>query len=123
MPFNVESVCLRLTMNAFAPLLGVMILSVVLVANFFTAAWRLGILRAFGRRRHISWRTLAAGALAACLPFAGAIMALMLIPSDNTIDLSQYAGPLAVQLSTSGLLMHLVNDQLIAWGGHAQPTA
>jgi hypothetical protein len=103
-------------MNALAPLLGVMILSVVLVANFFRAAWRLGILRAFGRRHAIRWRVLAAGALAACLPFAGAIVALELIPSDNAIDLSMQAGQLAVQLSISGLLMHMLNDQLIVWG-------
>jgi hypothetical protein len=120
---RVKPVSSGLTMNALAPLLGVMILSVVLVANFFTAAWRLGILRAFGRRRQISWRTLAAGAMAACLPFAGAIMALMMIPSDNAVDVSQAAGQLAVQLSVSGLMMHLINDQLITWGRCAQPNA
>jgi hypothetical protein len=109
-------------MNAFAPLLGVMILSVVLVANFFKAAWRLGILRAFGRRHDLRWRTVAAGSMAACLPFAGAIVALELIPSDNAVDVSQYAAQLALQLSMSGLAMHLLNDKLIAWG-HAQTNA
>lgn len=109
-------------MNAFAPLLGVMVLSVVLVANFFKAAWTLGILRAFGRRQ-VPWRTLAAGALAACLPFAGAILALEMIPSDNGIDLSLSAAQLSMQLAASGLAMHLINDRLILWGARAQPRA
>lgn len=109
-------------MNAFAPLLGVMVLSVVLVANFFKAAWTLGILRAFGRRQ-VRWRTLAAGSLAACLPFAGAVLALVMIPSDNNTDLSLSAAQLSIQLATSGLLMHIINDRLIIWGNGAQPRA
>jgi hypothetical protein len=36
---------------------------------------------------------------------------------------SQAAGQLAVQLSVSGLMMHLINDQLITWGRCAQPNA
>ena len=103
-------------MNALAPLIGVMVLSLVLVTNFFNAAWRLGVLRAFGRRRPIAWHTLAAASVAACLPFAGAILALELIPSDNAVDLSMSAGQLAVQLAFSGLLMHVLNDKLVAWG-------
>ena len=86
-------------MNAFAPLIGVMVLSFVLVTNFFVAAWRLGVLRAFGRRHHLNWRALTAGSLAACLPFAGAILALMLIPSDNGVDISLSAAQLAIQLA------------------------
>lgn len=109
-------------MNAFAPLLGVMILSLVLVTNFFTAAWKLGILRSFGRRAPLSWHTFTAGSLAACLPFAGAILALALIPADNDVDISVAAGQLAVQLAFGGLLMHLLNDQLIAWGLRGAPT-
>lgn len=103
-------------MNAFAPLLGVMVLSFVLVTNFFVAAWQLGVLRAFGRRKILNWRTLTASSLAACIPFAGAILALTLIPSDNSVDISQYAGQLAVQLASCGLVMHLINDQLVSWG-------
>jgi hypothetical protein len=103
-------------MNAFAPLIGVMVLSFVLVTNFFVAAWRLGVLRAFGRRHNLSWRTLTAGSLAACLPFAGAILALTLIPSDNGVDISLSAAQLAIQLAGSGLAMHLINDQLVLWG-------
>lgn len=103
-------------MSALAPLLGVLILSLVLVANFFRAAWKLGLLRAFGRRHHVRWRTLAAGTVAACLPFAGAILALMLIPADNGLEVGTHAGQLAVQLSTSGLLMHVLNDHLMVWG-------
>ena len=103
-------------MNAFAPLLAVMILSVVLVTNFFLAAWRLGILRSFGRRHPISWHTVTAGAVAACLPFAGALLALTLIPADNSVDISQSAVKLALQLAFCGLLMHVANDQIVAWG-------
>ncbi|MFT3856268.1 MAG: hypothetical protein QM742_01720 [Aquabacterium sp.] len=93
-----------------------MILSVVLVTNFFLAAWRLGILRSFGRRHPISWHTVTAGAMAACLPFAGALLALILIPADNSADIAQAAASLAVQLAFSGLLMHVANDQIVAWG-------
>ncbi len=103
-------------MNALAPLLGVLVLSVVLVINFFRAAWRLGILRAFGRRCQLRWRPLAAGMVAACLPVIGALLALSLIPGDNGIDLADQAGFLAVQLSLSGFFMHVLNDRLIAWG-------
>jgi hypothetical protein len=103
-------------MSAIAPLLGVLILSFVLVANFFRAAWKLGLLRAFGRRRHVRWRTLAAGSVAACLPFAGAILALVLIPSDNGLEVGRHAGMLAAQLSFCGLLMHVLNDHLMVWG-------
>ena len=106
-------------MNAFAPLLGVLVLSFVLVTNFFTAAWRLGILRSFGRRKPITWHTLTAGTLAACLPFAGAFLALVLIPSDNSSDISLEAGQLAFQLSMCGLLMHVLNDKIVAWGRSA----
>jgi hypothetical protein len=103
-------------MNAFAPLIGVMVLSFVLVTNFFNAAWRLGILRAFGRRHPVAWHTVAAACVAACLPFAGAMLALELIPSDNAVDLSVSAAQLAAQLAFSGLLMHVLNDKLVAWG-------
>lgn len=103
-------------MNAFAPLIGVMVLSFVLVTNFFVAAWRLGVLRAFGRRHHLNWRTLTASSLAACLPFAGVILALTLIPSDNGVDISLSAAQLAIQLAGGGLVMHLINDQLVIWG-------
>lgn len=96
-------------MNSLTSMLGVVILSGVLTTNFFRAAWRLGMLRAFGRRHTLRWRALAAGTLAACLPFAGAMVGLMLIPGDS-------AGTLALQLAGSGWAMHLVNDQLIAWG-------
>ncbi len=103
-------------MNAFAPLLAVMILSLVLVTNFFLAASRLGILRAFGRRHPITWHTVTAGAIAACLPFVGAVLALVLIPADSGADIAESAGQLAAQLAFCGLLMHLANDQIVAWG-------
>ena len=108
-------------MNALAPLLAVLVLSVVLVINFFRAAWRLGILRAFGRRHHLRWRALAAGTLAACLPIVGALLALSLIPGDNGIDLAGEAAFLSAQLSLSGFMMHVLNDRLIAWGRAQHP--
>ncbi len=108
-------------MNAFAPLIGVLVLSFVLVTNFFTAAWRLGILRSFGRRRHLTWQTFWAGAMAACLPFAGAVLALVLIPSDNGEDISLLAGQLAFELSMCGLVMHVLNDKIVAWGRATVP--
>ncbi len=98
-------------MNALAPLIGVLVLSIVLVANFFRAAWRLGILRAFGRRHHLRWRAL----------LAGALLALTLIPGDNGVDLAGEAASIAMQLSICGFVMHVLNDQLVAWG--RTPTA
>ncbi len=103
-------------MNALAPLIAVLVLSIVLVINFFRAAWRLGILRAFGRRHHLRWRTLAAGFGAACLPIVGALLALTLIPGDNGIDLASEAASLSAQLSLAGFVMHVLNDHLIVWG-------
>ncbi|WP_290872480.1 hypothetical protein [Aquabacterium sp.] len=104
-------------MNALAPLFGVLVLSGVLVVNFFRAAWRLGILRAFGRRHPLRWRALAAGALAACLPLVGALIALVLIPADNGMALDDSPASLALELAGSGWLMHLLNDHLVIWGG------
>ncbi len=102
-------------MNALAPLLGVLIMSALLVGNFFRAAWKLGILRSFGRRHPISWRTLAAGAMAACLPLAGVMLTLVLVPSDNDADIAMSATQLAIELAGSGFLMHLLNDQIMLW--------
>ena len=102
-------------MSALAPLLGVLIMSAVLVCNFFLAAWRLGILRSFGRRRPISWRTLAAGAMAACLPFIGVLLTLALVPADDGVAVSMSALQLAIELAGSGLAMHLLNVQILLW--------
>ena len=109
-------------MNALAPLVGVLVLSIVLTVNFFRAAWRLGMLRAFGRRHALSHRALVAGIAAACLPIVGALLALTLIPGDNVSNLADEAGFLAAQLALSGLAMHLVNDRLVQWG-RAVPSA
>jgi hypothetical protein len=116
-----RSVCFDLIMNALAPLLGVLIMSAVLVGNFFRTAWRLGILRSFGRRHPVTWRTLAAGAMAACLPFAGVLVTLILVPSDNDAHIDMSAWQLALELAGSGLLMHLLNDQIMLWA--KPPTA
>lgn len=105
-------------MDALAPLIGVLIMSSVLIGNFFRTAWKLGILRAFGRRRVLAWRTLAAGAIAACLPLLGTLLTLALIPADNGIEVALNAGQLAAELAGSGLAMHLINDQITLW---AQP--
>lgn len=102
-------------MSALAPLLGVLIMSAVLVCNFFLAAWRMGILRSFGRRRPISWRTLAAGGMAACLPFIGVLLTLALVPADDGVAVAMSAAQLAIELAGSGLAMHLLNDQILLW--------
>lgn len=102
-------------MDSLTSLFGVVILSGVLTTNFLRAAWRLGMLRAFGRRHTLRWRALAAGTLAACLPFAGAMVGLMLIPADNAAPTTS-AAMLALELAGSGWAMHVVNDRLIAWG-------
>lgn len=103
-------------MDALAPLIGVMIMSIMLVVNFFRAAWQLGILRAFGRRHPLTWRALAAAALAACLPMLGVLLTLTLVPADDGLKVALEATELAVQLATCGFVMHLLNDQLTAWG-------
>jgi hypothetical protein len=100
-------------MNSLTPLVGVVVLSGLLTTNFFRAAWQLGMLRAFGRRQPLRWRAVAAGTLAACLPFAGAMLAMMLIPADGG---SVHASSLALEFAGSGWAMHLLNDRLIAWG-------
>ncbi|MDE1997669.1 MAG: hypothetical protein KGI91_00165 [Burkholderiales bacterium] len=111
-------------MNPVAPFLGVIVLSVALTVNFFRAAWKLGILRAFGRRRHLRWRTWIAGALAACLPFSGAMAAVLAIPAadtTNTIPISPL--DLTWHLAAAGFVVHLVNDKLMHWGSrHHQST-
>jgi hypothetical protein len=105
-----------LTMHPLSPLFGVAILSGVLTANYFRTAWRLGILRAFGRREELSWRTLAAGSVAGCLPFAGAMLALMMVPMGDDGQVQSTAAQLALQLSLCGFAMHVVNDKLVSWG-------
>jgi hypothetical protein len=107
-------------MHPLCPLIGVLILSAVLTANYFRTAWRLGILRAFGRRASLSWRVVTAGCVAGCLPFAGSILALSLMPVGMDGDIDTTALGLAMEMSMCGLLMHAINDVLIDWGA-AQP--
>ncbi len=104
-------------MNPVTPFIGIIVLCVALTVNFFRAAWKLGILRAFGRRKTVRWRTLIAGALAACLPFTGAMAAMLIVPAadgSNTVPIS--ALDLSWQLALAGLVIHLVNDKLMHWG-------
>lgn len=115
MHFRMEPVSSGPIMSAFAPLLGVLIMSAVLVGNFFRAAWTLGILRAFGRRRAVSWRTLGAGAMAACLPLIGVLLTLALVPADDGVEVAMDAAQLALELATSGFIMHLANDLILGW--------
>lgn len=103
-------------MHPLSALFGVALLSGVLTTNYFRTAWRLGLLRAFGRRHPVSWRTLGAATLAACLPFAGAMLALTMIPTDDTGQVPVDAALLALQLTACGLALHLLNDLLVAWG-------
>ena len=104
-------------MDALAPLIGVLIMSIALIGNFFFTAWKLGILRAFGRRRVLSWRVLTAGTLSACLPFAGAMITLAAIPADDGVKVAMSAAQLALELALTGFVLHLVNDQLVNWAG------
>ena len=103
-------------MDALAPLIGVLIMSIALIGNFFFTAWKLGILRAFGRRRVLSWRVLAAGTLSACLPFAGAIT-LAAIPADDGVKVAMNAAQLALELALTGFGLHWLNDQIVSWSG------
>jgi len=104
-------------MDALAPLIGVLIMSIALIGNFFFTAWKLGILRAFGRRRTLSWRVLTAGALSACLPFAGAMITLAAMPADDGVKVAMNAAQLAFELGLTGFVLHLVNDQVVNWAG------
>lgn len=107
-------------MHPLCALFGVILLAGVLTTNYFRTAWRLGLLKAFGRRQPVSWRTLGAGTLAACLPFAGAMLALSLIPTNDAGEVPTSAGQLALQLAACGLAMHLLNDALVRWGTPAR---
>ena len=107
---------LSIIMHAATALIGTIVLCLALTANFFRTAWRLGILRAFGRKA-LSWRTWIAGALAACLPVSGAMAAMVIIPSDGPDSILPIsAAELAVQLAAAGMVMHLINDKLMHWG-------
>ncbi|WP_374317227.1 hypothetical protein [Aquabacterium sp.] len=103
-------------MTPISSLVGVLVLAVVLLTNYFRAAWKLGILKAFGRRKDVSWRTLAAASLAGCLPFLGCMVAMVMLPSPVAGEVPDNAAILALQLAASGLLMHLINDKLMWWG-------
>ena len=46
-----------------------------------------------------------------------------LIPADNGADIAAAAAPLAVQLALAGLVIHLLNDQLVQWGCATTPVA
>lgn len=102
-------------MDALAPLIGVLVMSIALIGNFFFTAWKLGILRAFGRRHVLNWRVLAAGALTACLPLAGAMITLAAIPADDGVKVAMSAAQLACELGLTGFVLHLVNDQIVNW--------
>jgi hypothetical protein len=110
------------TMHPLCPLLGVLIMSAVLTANYFRGAWKLGILRAFGRRAQLSWRIQAAGFLAGCLPFVGSILVLSLMPTGAAGNVLATPGELAIEMALCGLGMHLLNDLVVDWG-LAQATA
>jgi len=103
-------------MHPLSPLFGVVILAGVLTTNYFRTAWRLGILRAFGRRAPLSNRTLLAGCVAACLPFVGAVVAISLIPVGESGEIRSTAFQLAVHMALCGLIMHEANDAIVRWG-------
>ncbi|HIV72815.1 MAG TPA: hypothetical protein H9903_17895 [Candidatus Aquabacterium excrementipullorum] len=103
-------------MDTLSPLFGVAILALVLTANYFYTAWRMGILRAFGRRHPVTWRTLVASSLAGCLPFAGAVVAMAMVPTGAPGEPETSAALLALQLSLCGFVAHALNDVLVQWG-------
>lgn len=107
-------------MHPLSPLFGVVILAGVLTANYFHTAWRLGILRAFGRRASLSWRVVIAGCVAACLPFTGAMLALTLAPTDLTGSIQASPLEMAIEMALCGLFMHLLNDAIVTWGAPGQ---
>ena len=106
-------------MHPLSPIFGVAILAAVLTTNYFRTAWRLGILRAFGRRHELSWRTLAAGSAAGCIPFAGAMLAMMIAPVGESGEVQSTAAQLAIELALCGLALHVLNDYLVRWGAPA----
>ncbi len=107
-------------MHPLSPLFGVAILALVLTANYFRTAWRLGLLRAFGRRATLSNRTLLAGSVAAVLPFVGAMVAMGLIPVGEHGQMQSSAFQLAVHMALCGLVMHEANDAIVRWGAPRQ---
>lgn len=108
-------------MDPLIPLIGVAILALILTANYFISAWRMGILRAFGRRHALSWRTLIAGSVAGCLPFAVVMVALAIVPSGAPTEADGSAAILALQLSLCGFTAHVLNDLLVNWGRARRP--
>jgi hypothetical protein len=107
-------------MDPLSPLFGVAILALILTGNYFYSAWRMGILRAFGRRHPLGWRTLIAGSVAGCLPFAVVMVALMIVPGEASTDVDGAAAMLALQLSLCGFTAHVLNDLLVSWGSARQ---
>lgn len=103
-------------MHPLTPLFGVLVLAGVLTLNYFRTAWRLGLLRAFGRRATLNWRVLTAGSLAACLPLAGALMAMAITPTDVSGKVQASASELALMMSLCGLALHALNDAIVRWG-------
>lgn len=92
-------------------LMGALVLVVALTANFFLAAWRLNLIGLFERRRTAPWRQLAAGALAAILPWLGALAVLAFTPAD----IGGHVEPLAIGYACAGYGLHRVMDFLVHW--------
>lgn len=103
-------------MHPLSPLFGVAVLAGVLTANYLRTAWRLGLLRALGRRDCLSQRTLAANCIAAVLPLIGALVAFSLVPTADTGEVRSTAFQLAMHIALCGLIMHEANDAIIRWG-------
>lgn len=103
-------------MHPLSLFFGVAVLTGILAVNYLRTTLRLGILRAFARRQPVSRRTVMAGSLAGCLPFTGAMLALMLVPTGDHGEIQSTASQLALLLSVCGLIMHVANDALVRWG-------
>lgn len=98
-------------------LLAALLLAIVLTANFFVAAWRLNLVGLFDRRRAPQWRQLVAGALAAALPWLGALAVLVFTPpgAGAQPDL------LAIGCACAGYGLHRVMDFLVQWASPGEP--
>lgn len=92
-------------------LLGALLLAIVLTANFFVAAWRLNLVGLFDRRRSPQWRQLIAGALAAALPWLGALAVLAFTPPAAAAQPDM----LAIGCACAGYGLHRVMDFLVHW--------
>lgn len=98
-------------------LLAALVLAIVLTANFFVAAWRLNLVGLFDRRRGPHWRQLLAGAVAAALPWLGALGVLAFTPPGAATQPDW----LAIGCACTGYGLHRIMDFLVEWASPGEP--